>query len=85
MKEGRRGKFGECITLRGLQLQAGGQGDILVLPHIVGSGAGMATVKELCYLRNLLECGSVVFPACRQPGMVAGTELDDLIVFWMRC
>lgn len=22
-------------------------------------------------------------PACRQPSMVAGTELDDLIVFWM--
>lgn len=44
----------------------------------------MATVKELCYLRNLLECGSVAFPACRQHGMVAGTERDDLIVFWMR-
>lgn len=55
-----------------------------MLPHIVFSGAGMATVKELCYLRNLLECGSVAFPACRQHGMVAGTDRDDLIVFWMR-
>lgn len=49
----------------------------------------MATVKELYYLfeksAGVWNVDQLSSPACRQPGMVAGTELDDLIVFWMRC